>query len=101
MTTSPYFRGKVRRASAWASALCDAYPAAREVFAEVDEALGEALSRIVFEGPAETLTLTENAQPALMATSLAVLRSLEAVAGRQLASFAHYVAGHSLGEYRR
>lgn len=80
-------------------ALHDAFPAAREVFATVDEALGQSLSRLVFQGPIEELTLTENAQPALMATSLAALRAVEAASGRGLASFAGYVAGHSLGEY--
>ena len=69
------------------------------MFDEVDEALGEKLSAIIFEGPAETLTLTENAQPALMAVSLATLRVLEAEAGLDLKRDAQFVAGHSLGEY--
>jgi [acyl-carrier-protein] S-malonyltransferase len=73
-------------------------PAARAVFDEVDEALGEKLSKIIFEGPEETLTLTRNAQPALMAVSLAALGALEAE-GISVASHAAYVAGHSLGEY--
>jgi [acyl-carrier-protein] S-malonyltransferase len=68
------------------------------VFAEVDEALGEELSTIIWEGPAETLTLTENAQPALMAVSIAAMRALEAN-GVELAADVAYVAGHSLGEY--
>jgi [acyl-carrier-protein] S-malonyltransferase len=72
---------------------------ARAVFEEVDAALGSKLSAIIFEGPAETLTLTENAQPALMAMSLAVMRVLEAEAGLDLARDAQFVAGHSLGEY--
>mgnify|MGYP001823451681 FL=1 len=77
--------------------LAEAYPAAQAVFDEVDEALGERLSGLMWEGPAEALTLTANAQPALMATSLAALRALEAEgAGIARASF---VAGHSLGEY--
>jgi [acyl-carrier-protein] S-malonyltransferase len=80
-------------------ALADAYAPARAVFDEVDEALGDPLSRIIFEGPAETLTLTENAQPALMAVSLAVMRVLEAEAGLDLKRDAQFVAGHSLGEY--
>lgn len=80
-------------------ALHERYPAARTVFEAVDEALGETLSALIFEGPAETLTLTANAQPALMATSLAALRALEAEAGLDLARDAAYVAGHSLGEY--
>jgi [acyl-carrier-protein] S-malonyltransferase len=69
------------------------------VFEEVDAALGSKLSAIIFEGPAETLTLTENAQPARMAMSLAVMRVLEAEAGLDLARDAQFVAGHSLGEY--
>lgn len=77
--------------------LAQAYPAARAVFDEVDEALGEHLSTLIWEGDADTLTLTQNAQPALMATSLAALRALEAEGiGTDRASF---VAGHSLGEY--
>ena len=80
-------------------ALYRAEPAAREVFDEVDEALGEPLSRLIFEGPDERLRLTENAQPALMATSLAALRALEARGGRPLEGLCRFVAGHSLGEY--
>ncbi|WP_340109095.1 ACP S-malonyltransferase [Pikeienuella sp. HZG-20] len=77
--------------------LAAAYPAAAAVFAEVDEALGEPLSALIWEGPAEKLTLTANAQPALMATSLAVMRALEAEG--VTAADAAFVAGHSLGEY--
>ncbi|WP_411837661.1 ACP S-malonyltransferase [Paracoccus sp. ME4] len=77
--------------------LAQAYPAARAVFDEVDEALGESLSALIWEGDAETLTLTQNAQPALMATSIAALRALEAE-GFGIAD-ADFVAGHSLGEY--
>ncbi|MTH79348.1 ACP S-malonyltransferase [Paracoccus aestuariivivens] len=77
--------------------LAEAYPAAREVFAEVDEALGEKLSDLIWNGDIETLTLTQNAQPALMTTSLAAFRALEAEGfGIKDAAF---VAGHSLGEY--
>ena len=72
---------------------------ARQIFDEIDEALGEKLSAIIFEGPADTLTLTANAQPALMAVSLATLRVLEAEAGLDLKRDAQFVAGHSLGEY--
>ncbi|KZD11950.1 ACP S-malonyltransferase [Oceanibaculum pacificum] len=79
--------------------LAEAYPAAREIFDMVDEALGEKLSALIFEGPLETLTLTQNAQPALMAVSVAAARALEAVAGKPLAQMADFVAGHSLGEY--
>ena len=77
--------------------LADAYPAARAVFDEVDDALGEKLSELIWDGDQETLTLTENAQPALMATSMAAVRALEAE-GVPVTDAA-YVAGHSLGEY--
>lgn len=80
-------------------ALFDQVPAARAAFEEVDEALGEPLSRLVFEGPEDRLRLTENAQPALMVTSLAALRALEMRSGRQLQELCRFVAGHSLGEY--
>jgi [acyl-carrier-protein] S-malonyltransferase len=79
--------------------LAAAFAAAREVFQEVDEVLKQRLSRLMFEGPAEDLTLTENAQPALMAVSLAVLRVLEQEGGFKLPDKAILVAGHSLGEY--
>jgi [acyl-carrier-protein] S-malonyltransferase len=79
--------------------LAAAFGAAREVFEEVDEVLKQKLSKIMFEGPLEELTLTENAQPALMATSLAVLRVLQAEGGITLKDKAAAVAGHSLGEY--
>jgi len=80
-------------------ALADAFAVARDVFAEVDAALGEKLSALMWEGPAETLTLTENAQPALMTVSLAAIRVLEHEADLMLARDARFVAGHSLGEY--
>ena len=79
--------------------LHDAFPAARAVFQEVDDALGESLSRLMFEGDEAELTLTRNAQPALMAVSLAVIRALEAEGGWRLSGRAAFVAGHSLGEY--
>jgi len=79
--------------------LADAFGAAREVFEEVDEALGQHLFRLMQEGPEETLTLTENAQPALMAVSLATVRVLETEAGKPISDMASFVAGHSLGEY--
>ena len=79
--------------------LAKAFPAARLVFDEVDDALGEKLSAIMWEGPKETLTLTQNAQPALMAVSLAMMRVLEAERGFSLADRVAFVAGHSLGEY--
>jgi len=80
-------------------ALSEAFPAAHSVFEEVDAALGEALTRVMWEGPLDRLTLTENAQPALLAVSLAAMRALEAEAGLDLAREAQLVAGHSLGEY--
>lgn len=79
--------------------LAEASAAAREVFEEVDEALGQKLFAIMREGPEETLTLTENAQPAIMANAIAVLRVLEKEGGISLAEKADFVAGHSLGEY--
>jgi [acyl-carrier-protein] S-malonyltransferase len=79
--------------------LAAASPAARAVFEEVDDALGQKLSAIMRDGPEETLTLTENAQPAIMANAVAVLRVLEQEAGITLAERADFVAGHSLGEY--
>jgi [acyl-carrier-protein] S-malonyltransferase len=80
-------------------ALAEAFPAARAVFDEVDAALGEKLTSIMWDGPAETLQLTENAQPALMAVSLATLRVLEIEVGFSVERDAAFVAGHSLGEY--
>lgn len=80
-------------------AIADAYPAAKAVWDEVDDALGESLSRIAWEGPEDRLTLTENAQPAIMAASVAAARALEADLGRGLHSVAVCAAGHSLGEY--
>lgn len=79
--------------------LAQAFSSARAVFEEVDDALGENLSKIIFEGPADSLTNTENTQPALMAVSMAVLRVLETEGGLDLASTATLLAGHSLGEY--
>lgn len=79
--------------------LAQASAAAREVFQEVDDALGQKLSAIMAEGPEDSLTLTENAQPAIMANAIAVLRVLEKEGGITLAQKADYVAGHSLGEY--
>lgn len=80
-------------------ALADAFPQAKAVFDEVDDALSQKLSAIMWEGPAEELTLTANTQPALMAVSLAAIRVLEAEAGLDLKKHAAFVAGHSLGEY--
>ncbi|WP_439543895.1 ACP S-malonyltransferase [Hyphomicrobium sp.] len=79
--------------------LAENFPAAREVFDEVDDALGQKLSAVMWDGPKDTLTLTENAQPALMAVSMAVMRVLERERGIKLVDTAKFVAGHSLGEY--
>lgn len=92
------FPGQGSQAVGMGKDLAEAYPEARAVFEEVDEALGQKLSAIMFEGPEETLRLTENAQPALMAVSMAVMRVLESK-GILLADHAAYIAGHSLGEY--
>jgi [acyl-carrier-protein] S-malonyltransferase len=91
------FPGQGAQVIGMGRALADAYPGARAVFDEVDAALGEKLSALIWEGEQEALTLTQNAQPALMATSIAALRALEAE-GISVSSAA-YVAGHSLGEY--
>jgi [acyl-carrier-protein] S-malonyltransferase len=92
------FPGQGSQAVGMGKALADAYPEARAVFDEVDEALGEKLSAVIWDGPEEALTLTANAQPALMAVSMAVVRVLEA-RGLVVADRVAYVAGHSLGEY--
>ncbi len=97
--TAYLFPGQGSQAVGMGKALAEAFPVARAVFEEVDQALSEKLSATMWEGPAETLTLTANAQPALMAVSLAALRVLEAEAGLDLAREATFVAGHSLGEY--
>ena len=92
------FPGQGSQAVGMGKDLADAFPEARRVFEEVDAALGEKLSKLIWEGPEETLTLTANAQPALMAVSLAAMRALEA-RGLSLKEKVSYVAGHSLGEY--
>ncbi len=93
------FPGQGSQAVGMGVELSDAFAAAREVFEEVDDALGQSLSRLIKEGPIEELTLTENAQPALMAVSMAAIRVLETESGRSLSEMASLVAGHSLGEY--
>ncbi len=97
MSRAFVFPGQGSQSVGMGRALAEAYPAARAVFEEVDEALGEKLSALIWEGEAEALTLTENAQPALMATSLAAMRALEAEG--VAVTDAAFVAGHSLGEY--
>jgi [acyl-carrier-protein] S-malonyltransferase len=93
------FPGQGSQAVGMGAELAKAHTAAREVFAAVDDALDQRLSTLMFEGPLEALTLTENAQPALMAVSLAVMGVLERESGFRLADKVKYVAGHSLGEY--
>jgi [acyl-carrier-protein] S-malonyltransferase len=99
MANAFVFPGQGSQAVGMGKALADTFPAAREVFEEVDAALGEKLTDVIWQGPTEVLTLTENAQPALMAVSLAAMRVLELEAGLDLARDAKFVAGHSLGEY--
>src|SRR3712207_1360591 len=93
------FPGQGSQSVGMGKALGEASGVARELFQEVDEALGQNLTRLMFEGPQDELTLTENAQPAIMANALATLRVLEREAGVELAAKASFVAGHSLGEY--
>ncbi|MDP1026242.1 ACP S-malonyltransferase [Sphingomonas sp. KR1UV-12] len=93
------FPGQGSQSVGMGAALAAASPAAREVFGEVDEALGQNMFRIMTEGPADALQLTENAQPAIMANAIATLAVLEKEGGIRLADKADYVAGHSLGEY--
>jgi len=93
------FPGQGSQTVGMGKALADAFLAAREVFEEVDDALSQKLSTLMFEGPMEDLTLTENTQPALMANSVAVMRVLQAEGGLDLGAAAKFIAGHSLGEY--
>lgn len=99
MTAAFTFPGQGSQAVGMGKALADGFAVARAVFDKVDAALGERLTATMWDGPAETLQLTENAQPALMAVSLAALRVLEVEAGVVVARDAAFVAGHSLGEY--
>ena len=99
MSIAFVFPGQGSHAVGMGKALADAFASARRVFEEVDAALGEKLTDIVWEGPLERLTLTENAQPALMAVSLAAMRVLEAEADVDVGRDAQFTAGHSLGEY--
>jgi [acyl-carrier-protein] S-malonyltransferase len=99
MSIAFIFPGQGSQSVGMGKALAESFPAARAVFDEADSALGDTLSDIMWNGPTETLTLTENAQPALLATSIAVMRALEHEAGLQLKRDVAFVAGHSLGEY--
>jgi [acyl-carrier-protein] S-malonyltransferase len=99
MSAAYVFPGQGSQAVGMGKALAETFPVARRVFDEVDEALADKLSTVMWEGPAEAITLTENAQPALVAVSLAAMRVLETEAGVDLARDAKFVAGHSVGEY--
>src|SRR5262249_58719579 len=98
MTRAFVFPGQGSQAVGMGRALAEAFPAARELFEEVDDALAQRLYRLMIEGPESDLTLTENAQPALMAVSLAAVRVLEREMGYALKDCVAFVAGHSLGE---
>ncbi|MBN8530696.1 MAG: ACP S-malonyltransferase [Alphaproteobacteria bacterium] len=97
--TAFLFPGQGSQSAGMGKELAEAFPEAKLVFEEVDDALNQKLSRLAFEGPQDELTLTENAQPAIMACSLAVLKVIEKQGGKQLPDLCAYVAGHSLGEY--
>jgi [acyl-carrier-protein] S-malonyltransferase len=99
MSIALVFPGQGSQAVGMGRALAENFPAAQQAFDQIDAALGEKLTTIMWEGPAETLTLTENAQPALLAVSVAALRVLASEAGFDVQRDAAYVAGHSLGEY--
>ena len=97
MTRAFIFPGQGSQAVGMGKALADAFAPARAVFEEVDDALSQRLSRLMWEGPEADLILTENAQPAIMAASLAIIRILQIEAGLDLSRHARLVAGHSLG----
>jgi len=99
VTVAFTFPGQGSQVVGMGKELADAFPAARAVFDEVNDALGEKLSAVMWDGPADTLTLTQNAQPALMAVSMAVVAVMQDEFGVRVAGTAGYVAGHSLGEY--
>jgi len=99
MSAAFVFPGQGSQAVGMGKALADTFACARAVFEEVDAALADKLSTVMWEGPAEQVTLTENAQPALVAVSVAAMRVLETEAGVNLARYAQFVAGHSVGEY--
>jgi [acyl-carrier-protein] S-malonyltransferase len=99
MARALVFPGQGSQAVGMGKDLYDAFSSAREVFQEVDDALGQNLSKLMFEGPEDDLTLTENAQPALMTVSMAAMAALKSEGGFNLSNSADFVAGHSLGEY--
>ena len=99
MTRAFVFPGQGSQAMGMGKELASAFPVAKQLFEEVDEALSQPLTKLMFEGPEEDLTLTANAQPALMAVSLAIMRILETAGGLAIGDTAKFVAGHSLGEY--
>jgi [acyl-carrier-protein] S-malonyltransferase len=99
MTRAFIFPGQGSQTVGMGKALAEAFAPARELFEEIDEALNQSLSRLMWEGPEADLTLTENAQPAIMAASMAIVRVLEREAGLEVARHARVTAGHSLGEY--
>src|SRR5438876_10320986 len=99
MSVAFVFPGQGSQAVGMGRALAETFASARQVFEEVDAALGDKLSTVMWEGPADKVTLTENAQPALVAVSLAAMRVLETEAGVDLKRDAAFVAGHSVGEY--
>jgi len=99
MSRAFVFPGQGSQAVGMGKELSDAFPAAREIFEEIDDALNQKLSALMFGGPEDELTLTENAQPALMAVSLAAMAVLKSEGGVELPAVADFVAGHSLGEY--
>ncbi|MBI3113945.1 MAG: ACP S-malonyltransferase, partial [Rhodospirillales bacterium] len=99
MSRAFVFPGQASQAVGMGREVAAAFPAAREVFEEIDDTLDQKLSKLMFEGPEDELMLTENAQPAIMAVSLAVMRVLARDGGLSLVTSAVYLAGHSLGEY--
>ncbi len=99
MTRAFIFPGQGSQAVGMGKALAEAFAPAREVFQEIDDALSQKLSKLMWEGPESDLVLTENAQPAIMAASMAIIRTLQKESGLDIAKHARLVAGHSLGEY--